>query len=298
MRKFIRSTDDISGLFDINLYTDMDRLSAFEWFFLLQSRYLIFLDVLENGLSAYILDDLNEEEEQEVIGLLIKKHLKNPLSVDLKVTFKKKNGESLEIEISNSDYHYFMENYLPVAELYISDLNKISNFVEQIGQHTFSIDHDKSSNSIGYILNSIKDFGLGCYEYPIKINPYYPDSVIIKEIENLLAKVRKKFGFDSINKVLSRKDLLNWASYKLLAYFDLKILEKYEGVKITNSVICSILYPKGEYGEDNLRKSVYPIMSNILSQVGFGGLGEKMSIFDGLRYLAYIEFQENGKKID
>ena len=44
---------------------------------------------------------------------------------------------------------------------------------------------------------------------------------------------------------------------------DLKILELAENIKITNAVICSILYQKGEYGEDTLRKSVEPIRKNI-----------------------------------
>lgn len=78
---------------------------------------------------------------------------------------------------------------------------------------------------------------------------------------------------------------------------DLKILEVAENIKITNAVICSVLYQKGEYGEDTLRKSVEPIRKKILDQMVFDGADDvtELSYIDALSYLAYEDIKNMEK---
>ncbi|MHA3060713.1 DUF6387 family protein [Acinetobacter sp. ANC 4636] len=301
MRKIIKSTDELPSIFNIDKYSDMDKLSAFDWFFLFQTRFLLH-DLLENGLSTSFIpkNELSEDEEDEAISQIIKTHLENPLSLDLVVNYTKHNGKNIVIDVSTSDHYSFMRKNLPVSELYEDEFSKMQNFVEYTGGKFKEWNDEKPYRPVADVINSSIGINVCLTDYPITINPFYPDDVIIKELQKLLIKIREKIGFDKKNKAISQKDLLNWASYKLLPYFDLKLFELYEGVKITNAVICSTLYPKGEYGEDNLRKSVEPIRKKILEQTTFNGSDEisEISIIDALAYLAYSEFDKIGKIFD
>lgn len=300
MRNIIKSTDKLPSIFNIDRYSDVDKLSAFDWYFLIQSRFLLSNDLLENGLSSFIPNSgLSEDEEDEATYQIIKTHFENPLSLNLGINYTKRNGENIVIDISTSDHYSFMKENLPVSELYENELS-MQLFVKYAKSKPKDWNDEKPYRPVADVIDSVMDINVCLTDYPITINPFYPDDVIIKELQKLLIKIREKIGCDKKNKVISQRDLLNWASYKLLPYFDLKILELYEGVKITNAVICSILYPKGEYGEDNLRKSVEPIRKKILNQISFDGSDEisEISIFDALAYLAYGEFNKSGKFFD
>lgn len=302
MRKLIKSTDDIPKIFDIDRYVGMDKLSAFDWLFLLLSRWLIQQDILENGLSGgfVIRGSLNEIEEQEAIQHIIKQFFENPLSLDLSINYLKQDKHNIFIQISNTKNYSFVNNNLPVSELYENQFDMIGRLIKDSGEKLRVLGSNKPFRPVADIVNAGMDFDYFLTDYPITINPFYPDNIIIDELKKVLINIRNKIGFDKKNKPILQRDLINWASYKLLPYFDLKLLEVYEGIKISNSVICSILYPKGEYGEDNLRKSVEPIRQKILNQIGFDsadGITE-ISIFDSLCYLAYNELHNKGKKID
>lgn len=297
LRKIIRSTDDVPTIFDINRYLGMDKLSAFEWFYLLETRFLIQNEMFERGLSFWVGEGkLSDIEDEEATELLIENFFHNPLSLDLSIDFKRSNGQILPIEISSPDNHLFMRNNLPVSEFYEDNFSLLQSVLNQNSEKLRSIGEDKQLRPILDVVEPLFSSGFYFTDYPITINPYYPDNIIIDELKKMLVMIRSKRGFNGNNKALSQRDLLNWASYKLLPYFDLKLLEVYESIKITNSVICSILYPKGEYGEDNLRKSVEPIRQKVLTQIGFDGADNvnEISIFDALCYLAYGELQENG----
>ncbi len=191
-----------------------------------------------------------------------------------------------------------MKNHLPVSEFYEDKFESLKYIIDHHEEQLRGWSNKKSPRPIMDVVEPLISADFFFTDYPITVNTNYPDHIIVEEVKKILAKIRSKKGFNNKNKALSRKDLINWASYRLLPYFDLKILEIYEGIKITNSVICSVLYPKGEYGEDNLRKSVEPLMKKVLTQVGFDGADNvtEISIFDALCFLAHTEISENGKK--
>lgn len=274
----------------------MDRLSANTWFHLLEARYLIQREILEGrGLEFWIGEDvLNTDEEQEAISLLLEYFFKNPLNPNLLINYKKQNGETICIQITDTESDGFKKNHLPVSEFYAKDFDLLHSMVSSYdGKFT-----DNDDRSILEVVEPLFSKEYIFVDYPITINPYYPDHVLIDEFKKMLTKIRSKRSKDNSKyKSISYKDLINWASYKLLPYLDLKLLEIYEGIKITNPVICSVLYPKGEYGEDNLRKSVEPLRQKLLTQIGFDsadGITE-VSIFDGLCYLAFHEKAQTEK---
>lgn len=296
MRKLIKSTDDLPKIFDINKYNDMDKLSAFEWYFLIQSRYLLHA-MLDKPNPFFVGENLIDEEIEEAVQLAIETHLNFPLMLDLSINYTKKNNETITILISNSSHYSFMKKHLPVNELDIDEFQSLQRMIEFSGKALKRSLDDENNQSIMDLLSSRFGHNVGQCDYPITINPYYPDHVIIEEFKKLLIKIRQNVGFNEKNRSISKKDLLNWASYKLLPYMDLKILEIFEGIKITNSVICSILYQKGEYGEDTLRKSVEPIRKKILEQLVFDSADDvqELSILDALSYLAYEDIKNMEK---
>ncbi|MDM1758089.1 hypothetical protein HX129_10000 [Acinetobacter sp. 251-1] len=273
----------------------MDRLSANTWFHLLEARFLIHHEILEGrGLEFWLgKDELNTDEEQEATTLLLEYFFKNPLNPNLSINYKKQNGETICIQISDPESNGFKKNHLPVSEFYAKDFDLIHSMVNSFGGKF--TDDDKSILEVVEPLFSEEYIFVN---YPITINPYYPDHVLIDEFKKMLTKIRsKRSKNNSKYKSISYKDLINWASYRLLPYLDLKLLEIYEGIKITNPVICSVLYPRGEYGEDNLRKSVEPLRQKLLTQIGFDsadGVNE-VSIFDSLCYLAFHEKAQTEK---
>ncbi|MGB8695861.1 DUF6387 family protein [Acinetobacter sp.] len=291
MRKLIKTTDELPQEFCLKNYEGMDRLSAFDWFFLFQARYLL-TSLLENGIKHFAHPEkLTEDEENEAAQQAIEQLLTMPLQLDLAFNYKKHNGVVIELDISTSSYHDFMKDHYPVKELYEDDLKSLLSCAKN-NQIVFN-----SSKGETILLGEDYEFKKLSTTYPIVINPFYPNHIIFKELENLLIKIRQKIKIKDSYKVISKKDLLNWASYKILPYMDLKIWELYNGVKITNSVMCSALYTKGEYGEDTLRKSVEPLRLRVLNQIFFATLEniDEISLFDSLAYLAYADLLENGK---
>ncbi|ENW18326.1 Uncharacterised protein [Acinetobacter haemolyticus] len=268
----------------------MDKVSAHTWFYLLETRFMIHHEILEGrGLDFWTGKDvLNNDEEQEAITLLLDHFFKNPLNPYLSINYKKQNGEIICIQIGSNENNSFMRSHLPVSEFYASDFDLLHSMVNR-GGGDFT---DKDDLPILEVVEPLYSEDYIFVDYPITINPCYPDHVLIDEFKKMLIKIRSKRSKDTSKyKSISYKDLVNWASYKLLPYLDLKLLEIYKGIKITNPVICSILYPKGEYGEDNLRKSVEPLRQKLLTQIGFDGADgiTEVSILDGLCYLAFHE---------
>lgn len=241
---------------------------------------------------------MTDIEEREAIQLLIQEFFNNPLSLNLLVDFKKHNGDILTIQVSDTENSSFMRNNLPVSDFYEGDFALFHYIANQNNIDLWKCENAyKSHKPILQVIEPLISDDFFFVDYPITINPSYPDNVIIEELKKMLVKIRDKRGIHDRNRVLSKRDLINWASYKLLPYFDLKLLEIYKGIKITNSVICSALYPKGEYGEDNLRKSVEPLRQKVLTQISFDGGNniKEVSIFDALCYLGYSEMNKTEK---
>jgi len=299
MNKKNRSTDVFPKNFDINKYENMDKLSAYEWFFLIQKRIMLHLAV-ENGLDfGFTNEELTQVEKNEIIFLAIQNNFDNPLMLDLRVDFKKNDGKEINVEISTCSVDSFMRSHLPVNELNMDKLKMLFKLIKYKGVDLNSFNSENDLESVVDVLNPKKYSNISLSEYPIIINPYYPDKVIISELIEILSVIRSKIGTrGSYKKALKRKDLLNWASYRLLAYFDLKIFELQEGLNITNAVYSSALFPKGEYGEENIRKSIEPIRQKILDPNCFDGQCENMelNLMDALSYLAYCDLTKSGKK--
>jgi len=305
--KLIRTIDDLPKDFHLDKYNDLDKESAVFWHHALQKRivlhfYLIYgMDDFSSSLGFREgADDgsLTEKETNNIKELAVLNNLKNPCSNELKFEFKRETGKVVEIDIySDENLGYFKKN-LPVSDFTVKEFKFISHIIEKYIDNK-NYEEANEEECIQDFLTSNLKFWLSPSEYPICINPFYPDNVIFDELKLKLEEIRQKIKIDN-RKPVDRKDLIYWSSYGLLPFFDLKLWEILKNYKITRSVMAVTLYPKGQYGEDTIRKSVEPLYYEFLEGETFDTSGfekldnnKKLSVSDGLIRLAYAEIGKN-----
>ncbi|WP_334037309.1 DUF6387 family protein [Alteromonas macleodii] len=95
----------------------------------------------------------------------------------------------------------------------------------------------------------------------------FTDKEILAGVKDLLSAMRKQLSIAEPNK--SRV----WASdrdkileYKVLQTLDLRLWQKYEGIKIKRSVLIVALYPNGERGEVEFDATVNPFINKLTSE--------------------------------
>ncbi|MCU4314883.1 hypothetical protein KTH46_07570 [Acinetobacter bereziniae] len=307
MSKLIRTTDDLPKDFNLDKYNDLDKKSAIFWHHALQKRiilhYYMVYAVEDFSLSLGFHDrsddsQLTEKEVYNIKKIAILNNLKDPCSNELKFDFKRECGKVVEIDIYNDGNLSYLKKHLPVSTFTIEKIKFINLITEKYINNKNFEDANGELCIQDFLTNNLK-FWLSPTEYPICINPFYPDNVIFDELKIKLDEIRQKIKIDN-RKPLERKDLVYWSSYRLLSFFDLKLWEIFNDYKITRSVMAVTLYPKGQYGEDTIRKSVEPLYDEFLEGDTFDSSGfeqidsnKRLSISDGLIRLAYAETGKN-----
>lgn len=269
--------------FDINQYQGMDRLSALDWLFQLESRYQLHTAIDSFHLFVNSSDEINEEEQLQFLNQIIEDYFNEPFKVDrLYSFFSKQLNENAVITI------YYKYEQLPAA---IIDGNvKImtsEDFYQnhQLYKHLYNIDNESFiSKVIEYedSLDSIK-------RTPILIDLTQPNKVLEKEFKNILMKLRDQISTVNPVKGLTNYKLITWASYQLLAYIDLYLWSMINKKTIKPAVISRALYQnQSDYGEDTLRKSVKPILDRLFYSHGIhdNTLIYPTQLFDELKALA------------
>ncbi|MBH1971003.1 hypothetical protein FK216_07250 [Moraxellaceae bacterium AER2_44_116] len=303
MRKIIKSMDDMPRNFDISKYRNMDKISAFDWHILLARRHtlLFYIEAGINECNRYTLEkkpDLDKQEEYllELLNLT----LENPLncSDEPYIGISEKYGIASD---GRASLGYFL-NKKAIYQIEGWDLMFFYDSWRRYGNYTTAEDgrlqipiDDLHKTAIDNFSKEGKSLLRGMY--PILVNPYYPNNEIFDALGEELRLIRKKFKIGKTTRQITYQDLLKWSSYKVLAYFDLKLWELLHGTKTTKTVICRALYDKGEYGEDNLRKSVEPLLHQLMYADCIDSSDEsEWSIHDALAALAREEIGKNPAK--
>lgn len=311
MPKLIRTTDELPKEFRLDKYNNVDKKSAMFWHHAIQKRIILWY-YFEYSLEDFSLSLgfggnvdsrtlLTVNEIHEIKKIALQNIFDNPYSIDLTFNFKRECGDVVEIDIYGNDNVNYFKRHLPVSNFTIKELKFINLVIEKyINVEPYQQAEDEMC--VKDFLTENLNFWLSPSEYPICINPFYPDNVIFDELKIKLEEIRNKIKIDN-RKPVERKDLISWAAYGLLPFFDLKLWEIFMDYKITRSVMAVTLYPKGQYGEDTIRKSVEPLYLEFIGGDSFDGGGfeqidnhKKLSISDSLIRLAYAE--ESGKKLD
>ncbi|MFW2563864.1 DUF6387 family protein [Acinetobacter baumannii] len=308
MTKLIRTTDDLPKEFNLEKYNDLDKQSAVFWHHALQKRIVLYyhmifeLETFSSGLGfgrdSIDKSSLTEKEINEIRKLLILDNFKDPHSTEVRFDFKRECGKMVEIDIYSNENVSYLRNHLPVSDFTVKEFKLINHVIEKyINEQNY--EEAEPDQCIHDFLTRHLKFWLSPTEYPICINPFYPDNVIFDELKIKLDEIRQKIKIDN-RRPVERKDLIYWASYGLLPFFDLKLWEIYNNCKITRSVMAVTLYPKGQYGEYTIRKSVEPLYLEFIEGDTFDSAGfekidnnKRLSITDSLIRLAYAEIGKN-----
>ncbi|MCL5272696.1 MAG: DUF6387 family protein [Gammaproteobacteria bacterium] len=100
-----------------------------------------------------------------------------------------------------------------------------------------------------------------------------PDELLLANFKQYLAHARKR-GLTPLLKPFTNNDFKNWAELQILAYIDLSLWAKLNNVSIPCRVIADAIFPNGDKGEETVRKTVKPLVKNLLhydtwNQLGF-----------------------------
>jgi uncharacterized protein DUF6387 len=105
------------------------------------------------------------------------------------------------------------------------------------------------------------------HQVPVVIDlASFTDREIISGIEVMLKSMRKQLcAIEPDKSRVWASDSRKILTYKVLQTLDLKLWQKYEGIKIKKSVLIVALYPNGERGEVEFDATVSPFIKKLTS---------------------------------
>jgi hypothetical protein len=106
-------------------------------------------------------------------------------------------------------------------------------------------------------------------ELTLRVNMVMPDKLLVKEFKRLLKKLRASGSRD----VSPRKPLFaSWVSHGVLPCLDLRAWELETGVDIVNRVMAYAVYPEGEGGEEEARRTTSRLADRAISDDSLANL--------------------------
>lgn len=285
----------IPSYFNIKKYDEMLRLTPLGWSFQFESRYMLYSAITDGCFDCKHI--LNDREWTNFYNSIIKDYFIDPFKLNRNYEFfSKEHNEKVKIPI-----------YSEYSELPSSI--KSGGVVSAMTPYDFYLNHQiyghfySDSDNEAFFIQKMFEFHevLGVYrEVPLKIDLTHTDDTLIKEFKRLVLDLRRQFNDNSANKINPKKivsfdKLETWASYRLLAYMDLKLYSLINKIELKRPEICKALYQFGEYGEDTLRKTIEPIVNRSFYSNGFEGEDFEFPtlLTDELVALHKIQFGDN-----
>lgn len=317
MSKFLK---EAPSEFNIFKYNDVDKFTAKDWYYAISGRKMIYL----YSKNPELIDTdgfLTVGEQLEVLETAVISVINNPLNLDFDFLYTKKDGSVLSVYISSpNDNLAFNDKYSPVSKLNLKIQKEYSKNDELYG--LYDSDSEKYFNDFGdERVVHIDQFT----EVLTRINPFYSNKLIHKEIDEILKVFRDKHKI-SESMLIDWYTLQRWASYKLLALMDLylwgkickhgmefsfssydRLLFQSTKSKINNNYLINLdkikQYDEFEYSSSTIRKTIYPIMMALFSQHLFDSAWYKNSQFSKMNLsnisfldqIGYLAFSD-GKK--
>jgi len=100
----------------------------------------------------------------------------------------------------------------------------------------------------------------------VSVNLNYTDEILVQHFQRWLSKVRLARQQEFKSKNYDQYDYNDWVQYGVLPYLDLKGWEMENNIQIPNRVMADAIYPRGEGGEETVRKTTKPLAESLLSQ--------------------------------
>ena len=100
----------------------------------------------------------------------------------------------------------------------------------------------------------------------VRVNLLLPDNVLLEHFKELLKDIRAVLA--SAGPPIENKQRPNfglWQSLGILPYLDLRLWELEAGIKIPNRVVADAIFPRGQGGEETVRKTTTKIAKSLLA---------------------------------
>lgn len=293
MSKLIKLTEDLPEKFKLSNYAGMDRLSASDWFALLDRRLMIYLAIdteMEKMIEINEDNDLKVVSYEESLMTMVNWLFDSPLA---KTYISDDLLEGVPDEhrfISEENYSYIFKQKSALRAMDVGDFCRLGIFADDYSK--LDNTHDQKLVDVLYDEKTAEYF---TNHYPLTVNLNFSDKEIMIFLQHELAEIRSKLGVKPVTKPYTKQTLQYWSTYNLLPYFDLQIWAKLKGYTLTRSLITKAIYMDKSYGDDTLRKSVEQIYNSILLEKNMNRFSRiHNGVFDLLASLAATE--KSGKK--
>lgn len=258
----IKSIGDIPKWFDIDNYRAAESFGAIDWYAQLKQRQFIFtlLDYRKDKSS-----DLSKQAEKS-FELNIE-HLRGK---DIRLTnipnfFGDRSlAEHLKSEkqvihsLTFRHLHDHAKNFDALDQPTEKWLNRLNSQCEET-PYTKNNEVDQPLILSTYL--SPKE-----HIATANVNLNLPDALLIKGFASWLEQVRRSRG-EFTNKRYHQPVLKRWAQNGLLPFIDLEIWRLETGSKLPDRIMAATLFPRLDFGEENIRKSTRPLAQSLMNDL-------------------------------
>ena len=102
-----------------------------------------------------------------------------------------------------------------------------------------------------------------------------PNDELEKAFKAFLPKYKKLLGIKEMTKLPSKDNFQKALAYKVLPYLDLLIWEQETQQQIKRSKLAIKLFPDGEYGNNEIKRTIHGFSMNMISEAFLKALREK-----------------------
>jgi hypothetical protein len=269
--------------FEIKKYAGMDRLSALDWLFQLESRYQLYAAIESFEIFTDSCMAISEDEKLNFLNRIVDDYFNEPFKIDrIYNFFSKKLNESVVITIYE-EYEQLPSTITDSNVKIMTTKDFYSNY--KFYGHLYDLEDDFFIRKIIKYEESLESIK----KTPILIDLTQPNEVLIDEFKKTLDILRGCIKKVKPVKRLENYKLKKWATYQLLAYIDLYLWSRINTRTLKRPVLSRALYQYQTYcGEDTLRKNVEPIVDRLFNSHGIhdDNLKYPTQIFDELQALA------------
>jgi len=107
---------------------------------------------------------------------------------------------------------------------------------------------------------------------PVIIDFNFPDKTLIENFKKYISVRRTELKMEHLSKPIRKCNFSEWIRYGALPYLDLKIWELETKTKIPLRVIADAIFPRGEGGEETVRKTTIPLTNVFFTKELIGQL--------------------------
>ncbi len=270
MAKIVKRATDLPNWFDLKKYSRTISLDAAGWYEQLTVRkwQMKLLDWRDEDQKPLLTSDLERLDLTRTTAIVdVAANLTMRLFFYDGVMHEHRTESpvySLGVRLSTVRDFYLTEGRIEsekrqYAHSFFSQFANSKNWLDEPTEVRFPcldwIDKpiDAISNATRNEVNVLVDLGL-------------PDKVLIEQFKALLQGRRRRPSDLAQDLAPNRRaNFSDWTTFGVLPFIDLKIWERETGIKIPNRVMADAIFPKGEGGEEVVRKTTSKIATELLS---------------------------------